>query len=50
MRIAVLILALSSLAGCAAPGPIASIDGPSCRVGVTKTFWLPCAPDKTWRT
>ena len=50
MRIAVALLLVAALAGCAVPPPIVSIDGPTCRRGVTRTFWVPCDPARSVRT
>lgn len=50
MKIAAALLLAVALSGCAAPPPIVSIDGPTCRRGVTRTFWVPCDPARLFRT
>ena len=50
LRVLAIVALIIALEGCAAPPPIVSIDGPTCRRGVTRTFWVPCDPARLLRT
>ena len=52
LRAAVVVLLAVAVAGCAASpsASMSSVDGPTCRRGVTRTFWVPCPADRLLRT